>query len=419
MAINRRLRAKSEARSLRRTSGGVSKARLTKNQQAQMDAKHGADVAHAQVHLGASARVATRRPKTKKGERVVKARAPQNKEVIKRALFMFGGKSSQVLKDAMLGLATAKNKEDVVRLQRRNDGVRPLEAGGEVLLEKLAQQWDCGLFVVATNTKKRPNNVTVGRLYDGTVYDILELGIVRFAQNGFHPPPAGTKLPPVAPNSKPMMVFVGAGFERGARGKLAQSILLDLFRGRVVDHINLAGLDRVLLCFLGAASDAPVAPAAAGDASADADAAASVLFVRHCAVVLKKSGQTAPSLDGGKPIHLPYVDLVEVGPSYEFRLGRHRLPPTDVAKEACRRSLKLSDAAAERKAHLKNTEEDELEGRVGRVFNPRQDLDDLQAVSIKRMAGRERRLARKERAEAEADAEAGADADADADLPSG
>ena len=343
---------------------------------------------------------ATRKPKTARGARILKQKEPQLVEKVKRALMLFGGKSSQLLKDAMLGIATVKGKEDVVRLARRNDGVRPLEAGGEVLLEKLARQWECGLFTLATHSKKRPNNITVGRVYDGNLYDVLEMAVQRYEANGFAEKDASVPIPNVAPNSKPMMVFSGAGFERSARGKLAKNVLVDLFRGRIVDNVNLAGVDRVVLCFLG-----PDSGAAAGNNVSDDEPDEGVVYVRHCAVVLKKSGQNAPSMDGGRPIHLPYVHLVDVGPSFEFRLGRYRLPPPEVAKEACRRSLKPSDKAAERKASLKNTESDELEGRVGRMYAPRQDLSDLQAVSMKRMAARERRLARREREDEEEEEE--------------
>jgi hypothetical protein len=55
--------------------------------------------------------------------------------------------------------------------------VRPMEAGGEVALEFLCQKNECGLFAVASHSKKRPHNLVLGRMFDYHLYDVLELGV--------------------------------------------------------------------------------------------------------------------------------------------------------------------------------------------------------------------------------------------------
>lgn len=44
--------------------------------------------------------------------------------------------------------------------------------------------------------------------------------------------------------SKPMFVFVGEEFETNADFALAKNLILDFFRGDVLDKINLAGYSR-------------------------------------------------------------------------------------------------------------------------------------------------------------------------------
>jgi len=68
-------------------------------------------------------------------------------------------------------------QSETVRLTRKNAEVLPFEAGGEVKLEQFSAQTDCGQFVLATHTKKRPHNLILGRFYDNRLYDLLELGV--------------------------------------------------------------------------------------------------------------------------------------------------------------------------------------------------------------------------------------------------
>lgn len=52
-----------------------------------------------------------------------------------------------------------------------------MEAGGEVALEFLCQKNECGLFAVASHSKKRPHNIVLGRMFDYHLYDVLEVGV--------------------------------------------------------------------------------------------------------------------------------------------------------------------------------------------------------------------------------------------------
>ena len=98
------------------------------------------------------------------------------------------------------------------------------------------------------------------------------------------------------------MVFCGEKFESVPALKLAKSLLLDTFRGLQVDHINLAGLDRVLVA------------TAVDDTH---------LLLRQYVIKMKKSGT-----------RIPRVALMEMGPRMDLVVRRHRLPPVDLEKEA-------------------------------------------------------------------------------------
>lgn len=71
---------------------------------------------------------------------------------------------------------------------------------------------------------------------------------------------------------------------------------------QVVENLNLAGIDRAYVCTA---------------------LSSNRIFFTHCALRLKKSGTIVPRME-----------LVEVGPSMDFVLRRHRLPNEGLRKEA-------------------------------------------------------------------------------------
>jgi ribosome production factor 2 len=53
--------------------------------------------------------------------------------------------------------------------------IRPFEDASS--LEFWAQKNDASLFVVAQSTKKRPDNLTFARTFNGRLLDMLEVGV--------------------------------------------------------------------------------------------------------------------------------------------------------------------------------------------------------------------------------------------------
>lgn len=71
---------------------------------------------------------------------------------------------------------------------------------------------------------------------------------------------------------------------------------------QVLENLNLAGVDRVFVCTA---------------------ISSTTVFFTHCALCLKRSGTA-----------IPRMELVEVGPSMDLVVRRHRLPNDSLKKEA-------------------------------------------------------------------------------------
>eukprot|EP00271_Cylindrocystis_brebissonii_P000438 TRINITY_DN10523_c0_g2_i1.p1 TRINITY_DN10523_c0_g2~~TRINITY_DN10523_c0_g2_i1.p1 ORF type:complete len:356 (+),score=85.29 TRINITY_DN10523_c0_g2_i1:249-1316(+) len=290
------------------------------------------------------------KPKTRKARRALDLRAPKLHENTKKLVLLHGTTNSAVVKGVLSDLHALKRANGkAVKLNHKNDGIRPFEAGGETSLEFLSQKTDCSLFGFASHTKKRPHNLILGRMFDYHLLDMVELGVdkhVSIKEMG----PGGKYAPQLG--SKPCIVFLGADFEAKPELLQLKSILLDFFRGEVVETLNLAGLDRVFICM----------------------ALEGKVWLRHCAVRLKKSGTSVPR-----------IELVAVGPSLDFTLRRHRVPGEELAKAA----MKAPKSGGEKKK-VKNVSTDMLEGKIGRIYMPKQEIDQM---ALKKMKGlkRERR----------------------------
>ncbi|EFJ42816.1 hypothetical protein VOLCADRAFT_107061 [Volvox carteri f. nagariensis] len=293
--------------------------------------------------------------KTRRGKRFLESRAPKAIEDAKRALFLYGNQTSQIVKDVLTDLYQLKRLE-AQKFTRKNENIRPFEPGGETSLEFYCSRNNCPLFVLGSHSKKRPHNVVIGRLFDFHLYDALELGVEEFkAIRDFGAAGTGAQL-----GNKPCVIFVGEKFESVPALALAKSLLLDMFRGEPVDKINLAGIDRVLMAV------------AEGDTR---------LQLRQYSIRFKKSGT-----------RIPKVALTEMGPRVAFSVRRYRLPPSDLQQDAMKQP-KLG------KKKEKNVSSDALDGKVGRIYMPKQNMDTL-GLSKYKGTKRERREGAREAAEA-------------------
>ena len=275
-----------------------------------------------------------------------KEREPAVTETHKTAVFMYGRQTSMRLKEAMRDVAQLK-KPHVLQLTRKNDVV-PMEDPTE--LERVLHGADAGLFVFGSNSKKRPDNLVLGRTFDDHVLDMVELGVTFFEsmQAVQRRCKSGTAATETAP---PMLVFRGEAFANALEGgemATLKSMLLDLFRGRLATEMDLEALDLV------------------------------VVFT----AVQQPSGKTVVAMrtyrtdfskpEAGSALPGPAVSLVEHGPHLDLELRRSRVAAPNLAKLA-RKQLKLTANSKKRK----NVTHDKFQGKMGRLHVPKQSVEQV------------------------------------------
>lgn len=274
-------------------------------------------------------------PKNPRVKRALEKRAPKLVETGKKTLILQGTKTSNTLNDVLTELYLLK-KGSAIRYTRKNENIRPFESGGETSLEFFSLKTDCSIFIYGSTSKKRPDNLVIGRTYDHHIYDLVEVGVENFKPlNSFI---YDKKLAPRV-GSKPFICFVGEGFESVEELKHLKEVLVDLLRGEVIENLNLAGLDHAYVCTA---------------------VSSNRVFFTHCALWLKKSGTIVPRME-----------LVEVGPSMDFVVRRHRLPNESLRKEA------MKTAKDQSKKKVKNVGQDAIQGKIGKIYIPDQKLGDM------------------------------------------
>jgi len=222
--------------------------------------------------------------------RILEKRAPKIVENIKKGMFIRGAKTSQTINNLLRDLFVLK-KPEAVHLVKRNNTL-PFEDPST--LEFFSRANDCSVFAFGSHSKKRPNNLILGRMFDHHILDMVELAVENF--KGM----ADFKGEKANIGNKPCFIFIGEEFEQKEEFQKIANILLDMFRGAVVDSINLVGLEHVIIC--SSASD-------------------KVLF-RVYRTKLKKSGSK-----------IPRVELEEMGPSFDATIRRTKFASSNLIKK--------------------------------------------------------------------------------------
>jgi ribosome production factor 2 len=280
---------------------------------------------------------ALRKPKNQRSKRILKAREPKLVEVVKSCLLMRGTTTNNVMTSVLHDIHQLRKPFAKV-FSKRNEK-RPFE--DETSCEFLCTRNDASLFAFASDSKKRPNNLVLGRLFDGHILDMYELAISNFKPMLDFADVAKKSLS----GGKPCFVFEGEAWNTDTELSKLMNILLDFFTGRKVDVMNLAAMDHVIVCTIGEGKK--------------------VLF-RNYFMQFKKSGGT-----------LPRVELEEMGPRMDLEVRRTRLPSKDLLNSA------MKESKHGKPAKVKNVKRDGLGSTVGRVHMKSQDLTQLQTRKIK------------------------------------
>lgn len=153
---------------------------------------------------------------------------------------------------------------------------------------------------------------------------------------------------------KPMLLFSGTPFESPIPNEytMVKSFFTDFFKGEPAEKVDVEGLQYMVSI---AARD-----------TVDGEEAKPKIHLRVYLIKTKKSGQK-----------LPRVEVEEMGPRMDFRVGRMKDAEEAMLKEAMRKARTTLERPK------KNISTDIVGDKVGRIHLGKQDLMELQTRKMK------------------------------------
>lgn len=269
----------------------------------------------------------------------------------RKVLLLKGIRCSNNMSEVLRDLKSMQQPNS--KLLSKNNEIMPFEDEGCQSLEFLCTKNDCSLFALASHSKKRPNNLILGRTFDRHVLDIYELGLHRYRSIKSYKLAPKKRL-----NSKPMLAFLGDVWNIDSQYTHLRSFFVDFFKGTPVEKIVLNGLDHIV-SFSAVQVDEQV-----------------IIYMRSYFVKLKKN----PDASSSTPI--PF--LVNCGPDIDFSLRRTQPPSTDLWRLAIKQPKEI-------KAKKKKNKSTNLFGEtIAKLHIQKQDIDKLQGKRSKalRIAGK-------------------------------
>ncbi|OAF71628.1 Ribosome biogenesis protein RPF2 [Intoshia linei] len=240
-------------------------------------------------------------------------------------------KSTLVLNNTASGIVVeaclktlVKFKTDKIFLKRRSN--KSLFENYEDV-EKLSRQHGCSMFLVGSDTKKRPNNIIIGRIYDEKVFDMFEMGIAHldFDSDFMNKLTYGSKMG---------LLFLGE-FTISTEMQRLKNFFIDYFGGPVVDNIVVTGFDNYLMFVL----------------------YENELEIRNYKTTVKNCSGTYSIAD------CQFVS------SIKFKLRRNQI----ASEKEFKNSLSLPTIIRKKK----NIEMDVFSNKLGRVHMSRQNMDEM------------------------------------------
>lgn len=275
-----------------------------------------------------------RKPKTRRGKRFLQNREPHIIENDKNALIIKGGKTTEIVTNILTDIFALK-KPLAQQLKRKN----PFHLfDDDTPLEKFSTKYDSSLFLFGSNSKKHPNSLIFGRMYDYHVLDMVELRVEDYKSAQEFPTMKGML------GAKPCLVLQGTSFESDETMRRLGNLMIDWFRGPVVGKVRLQGLEIVI----------------------SLTAVEKTLLFRVYKACLKKSGTTTPR-----------IELLEIGPRITFSVQRTKLATDSLFKSALKQPKQLTVKKR------KNMSTDVFGTKLGRIHVGKQSLDGFQTRKVK------------------------------------
>lgn len=261
-----------------------------------------------------------------------RAQEPQLDEDEKNVAYIRGFTASELVNKAMRDLYMLK-KPLGISLNKKNV-IQPFENAQPI--EFICQKNECSLFLFTSHSKKRPNNLVMGRLFDGHMLDMVEYGIETYkAIEDF--------APRITLGVKPLLVFAGEPFETEFDMMRIKNLLQDFFQGPRPTKIRVKGIEHVIMII----------------------AHEGKIYIRPYMIEQKKLPGSDKTL----------ASCHDMGPQLDLVVRRTQLADNDHFSEACKQKPKQPKSKKN-----KNISRDELGTTHGKIHIGRQNFDRMYNV---------------------------------------
>lgn len=308
------------------------------------------------------------KPKNARSKRALENREGKLVENVKTALFIPTHTSNQALQDVTIDLSNMK-KPFMKKFTKKNQNkdLLPFDKADHTNLEFFSEKNDASIIILSSNNKKRPNNLTFVRFFEYKVYDIIELQVVK----NFKLMQDFKKLT-YNVGLKPMFSIQGDIFNTNPTYKHIKSVFMDLYKGDSSSQVQDAkALQYVISLSVDSEYDETVS-----------NKLPNVLFRVYKIKSYKSNNGSVVNSNTGKL--LPRIELEELGPRLDFKVGREQLPAADMEKEAMRKPKQAYGANNANNFKMeKNIEMDVMGDKLGRIHMGKQDLGGLQTRKMK------------------------------------
>lgn len=230
----------------------------------------------------------------------------------------------------------------------KKNAIHPFEDAAS--LEFFSEKNDASILVFGSTSKKRPHTITLVRTFGHKLLDMIELMLDPESFRTL----SQFKNKKCAVGLKPLLLFAGTPFESPIPNEytLAKSFFTDFFKGEPADKVDVEGLQYLISISV--------------QDTVDGEESKPKIHLRAYLIKTKRSGQ-----------RLPRVEVEEMGPRMDFRVGRIQEAEEALNKEA----MKRARTSAERPK--KNISTDIVGDKVGRIHVGKQDLKELQTRKMK------------------------------------
>jgi ribosome production factor 2 len=261
-----------------------------------------------------------------------KSREPQLDEDEKDVAYIRGFTASDLVSRVMKDIYMLK--KPIGTPMNRKNVVQPFEDIAPI--EFMCQKNNCPLFLFTSHSKKRPHNLTMGRLYNGHILDMVEFGVDFYKSIE----ELGAKI---SLGMKPILIFTGEPFETEFDMIRIKNLLNDFFQGPRPSNIRVKGIEHVIMFI----------------------AHSGKIFIRPYLIEQKK-------IPGSEKTT---ATCHEMGPQLDLVVRRTQLADHEQFTQACKQKPKAAKSTKN-----KNVSHDELGTTHGKIHIGRQDFDKMYNV---------------------------------------